>query len=62
MSSNKPPHNEDKAKSGGASTAAHKSMIARNLRLVYGEIASEPVPDKIADLLNQLGDGKETGS
>lgn len=57
VSPNKPPSKEDKLK-GGASTAAHKALIARNLRLVYGEVASEPVPDKIADLLEKLSDAK----
>ena len=63
VSPSKPPMKEDKAKtSAGASTAAHKAMIARNLRLVYGEVAGEPIPDKIAELLERLGDAKDGAS
>lgn len=51
---NKPPGNDPK-KADRASTATHKALITRNLRLVYGEVASEPVPDRIQELLNQLG-------
>jgi hypothetical protein len=51
---NKPP-SKDAKKADHASTATHKSLITRNLRLVYGEVASEPVPDRINELLNQLG-------
>lgn len=46
---------KDAKKVDHASTATHKSLITRNLRLVYGEVASEPVPDRINELLNQLG-------
>ena len=44
------------------STATHKALITRNLRLVYGEVAGEPVPSRITELLNQLGAAKETRS
>lgn len=46
---------KDAKKADHASTATHKALITRNLRLVYGEVASEPVPGRIQDLLNQLG-------
>lgn len=60
MNANKPP-NEGKAKKNEhASTATHKALITRNLRLVYGEVAGEPVPDRIKQLLNELG-AKEGG-
>ena len=60
VNAKKPPHQEERAKragSGGAS-ANHKALIARNLKLVYGEIASEPIPDKMAELLEKLGEAK----
>jgi hypothetical protein len=43
-----------------APTAAHKALITRNLRLAFGEVASEPVPKHLTDLLNQL-DERDTG-
>lgn len=52
---NKPPVKDAKKAADHASTATHKALITRNLRLVYGEVAGEPVPDRINDLLNQLG-------
>jgi Anti-sigma factor NepR len=60
----KPPHTEDgaKAQAGHASTATHKALITRNLRLVYGEVAGEQVPDRIMDLLDQLADRKDQKS
>lgn len=62
---NKPPQKEEvgaKGPSGRASTATHKALITRNLRLVYGEVAGEQVPDRIMDLLNQLADRKDQKS
>lgn len=32
----------------------HKALITRNLRLAFGEVASEPVPDRFLDLLGQI--------
>jgi hypothetical protein len=57
VSANKPPAQEGKAKKPDhASTATHKSLITRNLRLVYGEIAGEVIPDRMAELLEQIGE------
>lgn len=58
VNANKPPQAEERAKKGPdhASTATHKSLITRNLRLVYGEIAGEAIPDRLADLLDQIGE------
>jgi len=42
-------------------SAANKALITRNLRLAYGEVASEPVPDQLLDILKRLDkaeDGK----
>ena len=35
-------------------SAANKSLITRNLRMAYGEVAGEGVPDRFLDLLSQL--------
>lgn len=35
-------------------SANHKALITRNLRLAFGEVASEPVPDRFLDLLGQI--------
>lgn len=43
-------------------SATHKALITRNLRLAYGEVASEPVPQRFLDLLQQLGDAEEKKS
>lgn len=32
----------------------HKALITRNLRLAFGEVASEPVPDRFLDLLGKI--------
>lgn len=47
---------------GKASTANHKALITRNLRMAFGEVASEPVPDRFLDLLEQLGEAEEKKS
>jgi hypothetical protein len=44
---------DDAGKRKGKS-AANKSLITRNLRMAYGEVASEGVPDRFLDLLSQL--------
>jgi len=55
VNANKPPHEGKAKKADHPSTATHKALITRNLRLVYGEVAGEPVPDRISQLLNELG-------
>jgi hypothetical protein len=47
---------------GKASTAGHKALITRNLRMAFGEVASEPVPQRFLDLLQQIGDAEEKKS
>lgn len=37
----------------------HKALITRNLRLAFGEVASEPVPDRFLELLNRLDTAEE---
>lgn len=40
----------------------HKALITRNLRLAFGEVASEPVPDRFMDLLEKLDTAEEKRS
>jgi hypothetical protein len=46
----------------GPAGAAHKALITRNLRLVYDEVAGEPIPDRIVHLLAQMDQKEGTGS
>jgi hypothetical protein len=60
----KPPRRDGKvgkASKSGSSTA-NKALITRNLRLVYDEIAGEQIPDRMIELLNQLGAKEGKGS
>lgn len=38
---------------------ANKALITRNLRIVYGEVASEPLPQQLLDLLDRIEAGEE---
>ncbi|MES1200551.1 MAG: NepR family anti-sigma factor [Pseudomonadota bacterium] len=49
-----PKASKDKGKGRGASSASHKALITRNLRLAYEEVTGEPVPDRILLLLREL--------
>jgi hypothetical protein len=53
----KRPSQEAKARKGTAPN--HKALITRNLRLAFGEVASEPVPDRFMDLLGKLDTAEE---
>ncbi|HVY83816.1 MAG TPA: NepR family anti-sigma factor [Caulobacterales bacterium] len=63
MSPHKPSDTDGKAKKvrSGASTSAHKALIARNLRMVYDQVAGEPVPDRILELLAQMDKKTDRG-
>lgn len=58
----RPADKNGKAKRGqnGTAGAAHKALITRNLRLVYDEVAGEPIPSQILDLLGEM-DKKQGG-
>ena len=45
---------EGSAQKPRKTSANHKALITRNLRLAFGEIASEPVPDRFLDLLGRI--------
>lgn len=53
---NKQPDDAGKRK---GKAATHKSLITRNLRLAYGEVASEAVPQRLLDILNKIDDGED---
>lgn len=55
--SKKPPQDGNGKSSKGAA-ATHKALITRNLRLAYGEVASESVPDRFLDLLGKLDEAE----
>ncbi len=54
----KSPPGDGAGGSGKTASAANKALIARNLRLAYGEVASEPIPKEWMDLLNQIPESK----
>lgn len=39
--------------------SAEQDQIEVNLKKVYSDVLSEPLPDKLTDLLNQLKSGKK---
>lgn len=53
LMSKKPPQ-EGSSNRGRKSASTHKALITRNLRLAYGEVASEPLPDRFLDILGRL--------
>lgn len=55
------PGTPDQGKSPSKSSAATKALITRNLKLAYGEVAGEAVPQRFLDLLNAI-DGEEKKS
>jgi hypothetical protein len=46
--------NPDDAGKRKGKSVANKGLITRNLRLAYGEVAGEGVPQRFLDILNQL--------
>lgn len=59
---NKPPGDEGSGRNKSKSASANsKVLIARNLKAVYGQVASEPVPDFLLDILKPL-DGEDKKS
>ncbi len=53
---------DDDAGKRKSNSAAHKSLITRNLRLAYGEVASEGVPQRFLELLDKIGDAEDKKS
>jgi hypothetical protein len=53
------PQNGD-GRSGGSSTStATKALITRNLRTAFDQVAGEPIPDRMLELLDQLSAKEE---
>ncbi len=53
---------DDDAGKRKSNSAAHKSLITRNLRLAYGEVAGEGVPQRFLELLDKIGDAEDKKS
>jgi hypothetical protein len=60
--SRKPPQEGSAHKTRKGPASNHKALITRNLRLAFGEVASEPVPDRFLDLLNKIDTAEERKS
>lgn len=58
--SKKPPPQDANGHRPSRSSAASKALITRNLKLIYGETAAEPLPKNLLDLLNQIDDQDKT--
>jgi len=43
-------------------SATHKALITRNLKLAYGQVASEPVPQRLLDILSTLDNSEDKKS
>ncbi len=54
--SRKPP--PEGLKSTKGASPASKALITRNLRLAYGEVASEQLPDRLLDILSQIDEAE----
>jgi hypothetical protein len=59
--SKKPPEDGSYSQSKPAS-AQHKQLITRNLKIAYGQVASEPVPQRLLDVLSALDAAEEKKS
>lgn len=46
--------NPDDAGRRKGKASANKSLITRNLRLAYGEVTSEGVPDRFLEILGKI--------
>ncbi len=57
----KPPHSGGAGKPAGNSSATHKALITRNLKLAFGPVTSEKIPERWIELLDQL-DGEDKKS
>jgi len=43
-------------------SANHKALITRNLKLAYGQVAGEPLPKRLLDVLAALDDAEDKKS
>jgi hypothetical protein len=55
----KPPHSSGSGKQPpGRSSATHKALITRNLKLAFGPVTNEKLPERWLELLDQLDDAE----
>ena len=52
------PATQDASKRDAGHDKRDRDLIGQNLRRVYDEVASEPLPDRFKDLLDQLKKGE----
>lgn len=52
--SKKPPEDGSGYSQSKPASATHKALITRNLKMAYGQVASEPVPQRLLDILSNL--------
>lgn len=45
-----------------AKAGAHKGLITEHLRKAYGQVASEPMPDRFLEILNRLDETEDDQS
>ncbi|HRK64384.1 MAG TPA: NepR family anti-sigma factor [Terricaulis sp.] len=53
-----PPRGANGGGGGKPTSSANKALIARNLRLAFGEVAAEPLPKEWLDLLEKIDEPK----
>lgn len=54
----KSPLSDGAGGAGKSASPASKALIARNLRLAYGEVAGEPIPQEWLELLDKIPEPK----
>lgn len=59
---NKSDGSEERRDRPSKSSAHTKALITRNLKLAYGEVAGEPIPKHLMDLLSAIDDSSEKKS
>ena len=51
--------NPDDAGRRKSKASANKSLITRNLRLAYGEVTSEGIPDRFLEILGKIDQNED---
>lgn len=58
----KPPHSGGSGKPPGKSSATHKALITRNLKLAFGPVANEKLPERWLELLGEIDTNEDKQS
>ncbi len=58
----KPPHSGGSGKPPGKSSATHKALITRNLKLAFGPVTNEKLPDRWLELLGEIDSDEDKQS